>query len=65
MSKNEKTFNCAFTIAFQVSGCKTENAEDITAQEIRNAINKRINSLSDEELVNEAVGAPYDSHVEE
>jgi len=58
-------FNHAFSLCFSVTtkaSCKTE--EDYpTAQEIRKAIEDRLQNMSDNEL-EEAVGVPYDTYEE-
>lgn len=56
-------YNHAFDIAFSlVSGCPT--GESVTGSQLREALNKRLLSLTDEDLV-EAVGMPFDTYEEE
>lgn len=55
-------YNHAFDIAFALVS-EHEDSEKIDAVTIRNAINKRLAGLSDEELL-EAVGASFDCHEE-
>jgi hypothetical protein len=52
-------YSHAFDIAFEITSY-TQDASDVTAVMIREAITARLASLSDEEL-DEAVGAPYES----
>ncbi len=54
------TYNHAFTIAFEVPGSTREDGEDVTAQQLRAAIMRRIASIPDAEML-EACGAPYDT----
>jgi hypothetical protein len=54
-------YNHAFDIAFEV---KTNNdGEHVTADELRNGLNNRLNNLSDDELI-EACGLPFDTFTE-
>lgn len=56
-------YNHAFDIAFSlVSDCPT--GEGVTGSQLRESLNKRLLSLTDEELV-EAVGMPFDTYTEE
>lgn len=54
------THSHAFDIAFELE-TSCENGESATAQQLREALIKRLNSLGDDELL-EAVGAPFDTH---
>ncbi len=54
------TYNHALDIAFEVV-TKDKEGEDIQGVVLRNALQKRLDSLSDEEL-EEACGAPFDTY---
>lgn len=60
------TYNHAFTIAFEVSGSIDPRAEDITSEQFREAIIKRMDNLDSvgELEWKEALGAPFDSYEE-
>ena len=59
-----ETYNHAFDIAFSIE-CRTDpSGESITAQQFRDAIHKRLDSLNDEEIL-EAVGLPFDTYEEQ
>ena len=58
------TYNHAYTIAVEISGSASEDAEDVTGAQLRAALLTRINSLSDDELL-EACEAPYDTFEED
>jgi hypothetical protein len=58
------SFNHAYTIAVEISGSTSDDAEDVTGAQLRAALINRINSLSDEELL-EACDAPYDTYEED
>lgn len=53
-------FDHAMTIAFSLRS-EHPSGEDLTAQQIRNALFQRLTSLNDDELV-EATGAPFDTY---
>lgn len=57
------TFNHAFDVCFEIAGSKSEDASDVTAAQARAAITKRLESMSDEELLAH-MGAPFDTHEE-
>jgi len=57
------TYNHAFDIAFAIPHSSDPTGENVTAIEIRQAIYKRLNSLSDDELL-EAVGLPFHTYEE-
>ena len=57
------SFNHAFDLAFSLTSRDAE-AVDVTPQMLRNAILRRLASLTDTELV-EAVGAPFDTYQED
>lgn len=56
-------YNCAFTFAFEIANCLDPKVHDPNPKIIRQAIIKKINTISDEELI-ENIGAPFDSFVE-
>lgn len=58
-----KTYNHGFDLGFSIGGSTTPDGEDLTAAQLREGLQKRINSLSDDELL-EALGAPFDSYEE-
>lgn len=60
-----KTFNHAYTIAFAVSGSKTEDGSDLTAEQFKPALLARIESICRNDNWKEALGAPYDTYEEE
>lgn len=57
------TYNHAYDFAFSVSGSTCEEGLDLTAAQLRHKLRERIDSLTDEELM-EALGAPFDSYEE-
>lgn len=59
------TYNHAFSLAFEIGGSTDPDGGDITAEMIRKAITRRITEISDDELVLEAVGCPWDTHEED
>jgi len=59
-----KTYNHAFDIAFEVSGSKTPDGSDVTAEMMREALYKRLRNMGDIEIF-EATGAPFDTYEEE
>lgn len=58
------TYNHAYTIAFSVGGSTAPAGEDVSPTTLREAVLRRLAALDDDEL-EEAVGAPYDSYEEE
>jgi len=61
-----KTYNHAYTIAFELSGSTDPDGDDVTAEQLREALMRRIENLDsagDLEWL-EAAGAPYDSYEE-
>jgi len=54
------TYNHMYTIAFEVKGSICDEGEDVTAQQLCNALMMRVERLADDEWL-EAVGAPDDS----
>lgn len=58
------TYNHAFTLAFQLGGSITKDGEDVTAEQMRDALRKRVNDLMDNDEMLEGVGAPYDTYKE-
>lgn len=58
------TYNHAFTLAFQLGGSLTEDGEDVSAEQMRDALRARINALMDNDEMLEAVGAPFDTFEE-
>ena len=59
------TYNHAFDIAFQVPASTSATGEDITPEQIAEAIITRVKALLSSGEMFEAVGAPFDSYVEE
>lgn len=59
-----ETYNHAFDIAFAVQGSTDADGEDVTAAMLRAAVISRLKEMTDDELV-EAVGAPFDSYLED
>lgn len=60
-----KTYNHAFTIAFQLGGSTDENGEDVTQEQMAEALYKRIKDLLANNEMLEAVGAPFDTFKED
>ncbi len=60
-----KTYNHAFTIAFEVPGSTTTDGEDVTPEQMVAALLKRIADLMANGEMLEAVGAPFDTHKED
>jgi len=61
-TRRKNMYNHAFTIAFEVKS-SNPHGEDLTGGELREALLRRVNELSDEEFV-EACDAPFDSYYE-
>jgi hypothetical protein len=59
-----KTYNNAFTLAFEVSGCTTPDGSDVTQEQFVKALLERIKNLAENQEVLEAVGLAFDSHEE-
>lgn len=61
------TYNHAFTLAFEVSGSTDPEGEDVTVEDFRKAIMRRMANLDSagEFEWKEAIGAPYDTYDEE
>lgn len=59
-----KRYNHAFTMAFSVSGSETKDGSDITKEQYIEALQQRIKDLSDEDQIQEAIGAPFDTYEE-
>lgn len=60
-----KTFNHAFAIAFSVGGSSTKDGEDVTAEQMVQALQQRIKDLLANDEMLEAIGAPYDTYEED
>jgi len=61
-----KTYNHAYTIAFELSGSTDPDGDDVTAEQLREALIRRIEKLDstgDLEWL-EAAGAPWGSYEE-
>ena len=60
------TYNCAFTIAFEVSGCKEPDGSDLTPAQLATAIQQRVLRIMrhDPAELLEAVGGAFDSFEE-
>jgi|GEM_PF-1310887 len=58
------TYNHAFDIGFSVAGCTSEDAEQVSASELRKALLLRLADLDDDEML-EACGAAFDSYEED
>ena len=56
-----KTYNVAFTIAFEVPKCTDPKGDDVTANQFRQAILLRLAGLDDKELL-EAIGLGFDNY---
>jgi hypothetical protein len=57
-----RRFTHAYDIAFEVKTDKEWRA--VTAQDLRDALTRRLNNMSDREII-EACGAPFDTSDEE
>ena len=53
--KPEHTYNHAFSFAFTVKNCLAKNGEKVTADQVREAVYRRVRNLDDGELVDEAI----------
>ena len=60
-----KTYNHAYTIAFEVSGSTSEDGEDVTDGRLVEALLARIESVKRDGEVEAATGCPYDTYEEE
>lgn len=60
---NIRRYNHMYTIAFEVVNTSPDG-EETTAEEIREAVLKRVNSIPDSEVL-EAVGGPDDTYEED
>jgi hypothetical protein len=58
------TFNHAYTIGFEISGSSEANAADVTGAQLREALQSRLASLTDDQLKS-ACDSPFDTHEEE
>lgn len=58
------TYNHAFTLAFEIPGSTDPEGNDITPQQYREALLKRMNDLDKNNEWEEAIGAPYDTFEE-
>ncbi len=58
------TYNHAFTVAFEVAGSTSEDGEKVSAEQMRDAIRIRVNTLMSNNEMVEAVGLPYDTYCE-
>ncbi len=59
-----KTYNHAFTLAFEVPGSICSEGEDVTVEQLVAALRKRIDALVSSDELLEAIGAPFDSFCE-
>lgn len=57
------TFNHAYSFCFSVSGSRTDDGMDVTAEQLREALIHRLKHMDDDELL-EAVDAPFDTYEE-
>ena len=55
-----KTYNVAFTIAFEIPKCADPKGDDVTPSQFRQAILLRLAGLDDKEL-SEAIGLGFDN----
>lgn len=60
-----KTYNHAFTIAFEVGGSTNKDGEDVSAEQMVAALRKRIADLMANGEMLEAVGGPNDTYAED
>jgi len=60
-----KSFNHAYTVAFEVRGSSCPDGEDVTADKLQAALTDRIKNLMDSGEMLQAVGAPYDTYEED
>lgn len=63
-SDGSPTYNHAFTVAFQVAGSLDKGGDDVTAEQMRDALRNRVNALMAAGEMLEAVGAPFDTFQE-
>jgi hypothetical protein len=62
---SQKTFNHAFSVAFEVPHSTSKDGADVTAQQMYDAILKRAKNLMDNDEMLEAVGLPDDTYEED
>jgi hypothetical protein len=65
MTQAARTYNHAYTIAFSVSGSRCEDGEDVTAQQMADALKLRVDDLIAKGHLLHAVGSAYDSFCEQ
>lgn len=65
MTNTAKTYSHAYTIAFELSGSTCEEGSDVTPEQLIAALRARINDIEKKNEVEEAIGAPFDTHEEE
>ena len=56
----QTTYNHAYTFGFEVPGSTDASGDDVSPEQLRIAIMRRIASIPDAEML-EACGAPYDT----
>lgn len=56
MTQAARTYNHAYTIAFSVSGSRCEDGEDVTAQQMADALKLRVDDLMAKGHLLHAVG---------
>ena len=57
----DKTYNVAFTIAFEIPKCSDPKGDDVTPSQFRQAILLRLAGIDDNELL-EAIGLGFDNY---
>jgi hypothetical protein len=59
-----KTYNHAFELCFEVSGSTTEDGSDVTEEQFRAAIQKRIDDLVKDNYLSGHLCPPFDTFEE-
>ena len=59
-----KTYNHAYTIAFEVPGSTDEDGEDVTKEQLLDALKQRVRNIECKDIVLDAIGDPYDTYEE-
>ena len=57
----DKTYNVAFTIAFEIPKCTDPKGDDVTPSQFRQAILLRLAGIDDNELL-EAIGLGFNNY---
>lgn len=64
MTATAGTYNHAFSLGFEIPGSTSSEGDDVTAEQLRDAIITRVENLMAAGALLEAVGCPDDSYAE-